>query len=129
MEVGSTKKKLFFPILMAEYHLYFCITQLTKLYLPFGLVYSVLVFSLLVFSTSFKYLAFLVETLTERENLGLKKNKACWFGAVKCAKITDLFKQSVSDNEASDKEAETLKKSRENRCFVMLMLCKVKVTN
>lgn len=48
---------------------------------------------------------------------------------MKCAKITDLFKQSVSDNEASDKEAETLKRSRENRCFVMLMLCKVKLTN
>lgn len=60
---------------MAEYHLYFCITQLTKLYLPFGLVYSMLVFSLLVSSTSFKYLAFLAETLTERENLGLKKTR------------------------------------------------------
>lgn len=55
---------------MAEYHLYFYITQLTKLYLPFGLVYG-----MLVSSSSFRYLAFLAETLTEGENLGLKKTR------------------------------------------------------
>lgn len=42
-----------------------------------------------------------------------KKKTVGLVGAVKCARTTDLFKQSASDNEASDEEVEPLQGSRE----------------